>query len=149
MKQIKVLTARMEHHLHLEAKALMEHIALHSYLPDADADTFVKTLSGLLLRRPQSDDEEAAIRRELMKILPCEEESWACLQAAELILGIMRSVLRREYLDGSCDLLADERALTNFRIAVSICLEGNDPSWYRSPDKAVHPRDWGTEELLA
>lgn len=148
MKSIKALAFSLERHIHHESQELFEHIALHSYLKDADGDAFVKALSAHLLRRPKTEEERAARRIELMKLLPCVEESWASVQTAETLLGLMKNVLGRERLDGSADLLADERALKNFRFAVSVCLNGDEPSWYRSPEKAAQPCDWWTDEPL-
>ena len=146
MKQTKALTGRLEHHLHSETQELFEHIALHSYAEEADGAEFVKRLSGLMLRRPTTEAERSERRKDFMRLLPCVEESWAALQSAETILGIMKHVLGREYLDGNADLLADERALKNFRFAVSVCLNGDDPSWYSSPELAAEPHDWWTGE---
>lgn len=132
-----------------QAAAFFTHAALHSPAECETGEDFCRALASAMLLPAKTAEEVAAKRVALMKILPCEEESWAIAQAFDVLLGLCIVAVGRSTMDGSPDLLYAERQMSNFVNAVFTAVNGDEPSWWRDREKQSAPHDWFTGERLA
>lgn len=141
------LKARLASFVLRETESLFDHLATWSVSGCEEGDAFRSALRHLSGMPERTDKDIKAKTAALMRLLPCEEESYAMYESASMIRSVC-CLIGDEVVDGSPDLLLANHDLLLFINAVALCAPNLEPSWAKDREKQERAHHWWTGEAL-